>query len=81
MLFDLITHIVFGDQYRAGTSLYYFYHSVVPSFVSGQNIFLSTLFSNTFSLCLFLLETRFDTHIKQQGKVIVLNILILLLLG
>jgi len=35
--------------------------------VLGQNIPLSTLFSNTLNVCLpILLETKFHTHTKEQ---------------
>jgi hypothetical protein len=51
ILLDLITRIIFGDQYRSlSSSLCSLLHSPVTSPL-GPNILLSTLFSNTLSLC------------------------------
>jgi hypothetical protein len=48
----LITRIIFGDEYRSlRSSLCSLLHSPVPSSLLGPNILLSTLFSNTLSLC------------------------------
>jgi hypothetical protein len=48
----LITRIIFGDEYRSlSSSLCSFLHSPVASSLLGPNIPLSTLFSNTLSLC------------------------------
>jgi hypothetical protein len=51
----LITRIIFGDQYRSlSSSLCSLLHSPVTSSLLGPNIFLSTLFSQSISLCFFL---------------------------
>jgi hypothetical protein len=48
----LITRIIFGDEYRSlSSSLCSLLHSPVASSLLGPNILLSTLFSNTLSLC------------------------------
>jgi hypothetical protein len=55
ILLDLITRIIFGDDYRSlRSSLCSLLHSPVASSLLGPNILLSTLFSNTPSLCLVL---------------------------
>jgi hypothetical protein len=52
ILLDLITRIIFGDEYRSlSSSLRSLLHSPVASSLLGPNIPLSTLFSNTRSLC------------------------------
>ena len=51
ILFDLITRIIFGEEYRSlSSSLFRFLHSSVTSYLLGSNILLSILFSNTLSL-------------------------------
>jgi hypothetical protein len=48
----LMTRIIFGDEYRSLSSpLCSLLHSPVTSSLLGPNIPLSTLFSNTLSLC------------------------------
>jgi hypothetical protein len=48
----LITRIIFGDEYKSLSScLCSLLHSPVASSLLGPNILLSTLFSNTLSLC------------------------------
>jgi hypothetical protein len=50
-LLNLITCIIFGENYRALSSLLCsFLDSPVPSSLKGPNILLSTLFSDTHSL-------------------------------
>src|SRR5215468_3502648 len=52
ILLDLIIRIIFGDEYRSlSSSLCSLLHSPVASSRLGPNILLSTLFSNTLSLC------------------------------
>jgi hypothetical protein len=52
ILLDLITRIIFGDEYRSLSSpLCSFLYSLVDSSLLGPNILLSTLFSKTLSLC------------------------------
>jgi hypothetical protein len=74
----LITPKTFGQQYRSlSSSLCRFLHSPLTSSLLGQNIFLSTLFSNT-------LSPRFSSTVSDQvshpyettGKIIVVYILI-----
>jgi hypothetical protein len=49
---DLFTRIIFGDEYRSlSSSLCSLLHYPVASSLLGPNISLSTLFSNTLSLC------------------------------
>jgi hypothetical protein len=48
----LITQIIFGDETSSlNSSLCSLLHSCVASSLLGANILLSTLFSNTLSLC------------------------------
>jgi hypothetical protein len=47
ILFDLITQIIFGDDYRSLSSSLCILHSPVTSSLLGPNILLSTLFSRT----------------------------------
>src|SRR5215470_4915959 len=52
ILLDLITRIIFDDEYRSlSSSLCSLLHSPVAWSLLGPNILLSTLFSNTLSLC------------------------------
>ena len=52
IILDLITRIIFGEEYRSYSYLLCtsFLHSIVASSLLGPNILLSTLFSNTLSL-------------------------------
>ena len=55
ILLDFITRTNFGEQYRSlSSSLCSFLHSSFTSSFLGPNIFPSTPFSNTLSLCSFL---------------------------
>jgi len=48
ILLDLITRIIFDEQYRSfSSSLCSFFHSPVTSSLLGPNVLVSTLFSNT----------------------------------
>ena len=75
---NLITQTIFGEQYRPlSSSLCSFLHSPVTSYLLGPNILLSTLCSNTLSLCSSLSVSDQDSHPnKTTGKIIVLFILI-----
>jgi hypothetical protein len=74
ILLDLVSRIIFGDEYRSlSSSLCSLLHSPVASPVLGPNILLSTLFSNTLSLCSSLSVRDKDLHpYKTTGKIIVL---------
>jgi len=50
--------------------------SPATSSLLGPNILLNTLFSDTLNLCSFLSVTKFHTHTKKKGKIMVLYILI-----
>jgi hypothetical protein len=61
LILDLITQILFGDEYRSlSYSLCSLLHSPVASSLLGPNILLSTLFSNTPSL-------RSSLSVRDQG--------------
>jgi hypothetical protein len=63
ILLDLITRIIFGDQYRSlSSSLCSLLHSLVTPSLSDPNIPLSTLLSNTLSLCSSLSATDQVPH-------------------
>ena len=70
ILLDLITRIIFGEQYRSlSSSLCSFLHSPVTSSLLDPNILLNTLFSNTLCLCSSLsVNDRFHTHTRHQAK-------------
>ena len=74
----LTTRIIFGEKYRSlRYSLCSFLHSPVTSFLLVPNILLSTLFSNTLSLCSSLNVSDQVSHpYKTTGKIIFLYILI-----
>jgi len=78
ILLDFITRTILGEEYRLlGSSLCSYLHSPVTSSLLGPNIFLNTLFSNTFSLRSFLNVSDQVSHPYQTtGKIIVLYILI-----
>jgi hypothetical protein len=52
IIVDLIILIIFGEQYKSrSSSLCSFLHPPVTSSLFGRNILLSTLFTDTLSLC------------------------------
>jgi hypothetical protein len=72
ILLDLITRIIFGDEYRSLSSLLCsLLHSPVASFLLGPTILLSTLLSNTLSLfsCLSVRDQVSQPY-KTTGKII-----------
>ena len=72
ILLDLITRIISGEEYRSLIySLCSFLHSPVTSFLLGSNIFLSTLFSNTLSLCFSLNVSYQVSHPYQTTRKII----------
>jgi hypothetical protein len=70
----LITRIILDDQYRLlSSSLCSLLHSPVISSFLGPNILLSTLFSNTLSLCFYLSVRDQVSHpYKTTDKITVL---------
>jgi hypothetical protein len=72
----LIIPIVFGEEYKSwSSSLCNFLYSPVTSSYFGLNILLSTLLSNTLSLCSFLNARDQISHpYISTGKIIVLYI-------
>jgi len=71
---DLITRIIFAEQYRPlSSSLYSFIHSPVTSSLVDPNILLSTLFSDTLSLRSSLsVSDQISPPYKTTFKIIVL---------
>src|SRR5215468_10260625 len=82
ILLGLITRIIFGDEYRSlSSSLCSLLHSPVASSLFGPNILLSTLFSNTLSLCPSLsMRDQISHPYKTTGKITVLYTLIFVFL-
>jgi hypothetical protein len=73
LILDLITRIVFGEQYRSlSSSLCRFLHTPVTWSLFGSNILLSTLFSITLSLRSSLnVDDQVPLPYKTTGKIIV----------
>jgi hypothetical protein len=78
ILLALITLTILGEEYKpCSSSLCSFLQPPVTSSLSGPNILLSTLFSNTLNLCSSLYVKYQVSHpYKIAGKIIVLYILI-----
>jgi hypothetical protein len=78
ILLDLIILIILGEEYKSrSSSLCNFLYSPVTSSLFGPNILLSTLFSNTLSLCPFLnVRDQVSHPYRTTGKIIVFCILI-----
>jgi len=70
---DFITHTILAEQYRSlSSSLCSFLYSSVTSSLSGPNILLNTVFSNTPSLRSSLNVSDQVSHPYKTGKIIVL---------
>jgi hypothetical protein len=82
IIIDLITRIIFGDEYRSlSSSLCDLPHFPVTSSLLGRNMFLSTLFPNTISLGSSLNVRDQVWHLyKTTYKITVLYILIFVFL-
>jgi hypothetical protein len=81
ILLDFITRKIFGEQYRSlSSSIRSFLYSPGTSSILGPNIFLSTIFSNTFSLLSSLNVSDQVSHPYITDKVTVLYILMFKLL-
>jgi hypothetical protein len=72
----LIILIILGEEYKSRSSLLCnFLYSPVTSYLFGPNIFLSTLFSNTLSLCFSLnVRDQVSHPYRTTDKIIVLYI-------
>jgi hypothetical protein len=70
ILLDLIILIILGEEYKSrSSSLCSFLHPPVTSSLYGPNILLSTLFSNTLSLCFSLnVRDQVSHPYKSEGK-------------
>jgi hypothetical protein len=81
-LLDFIFLIMFSEVYKLWSSiLCSFLQSPVTSYLFGPNIFLSTLFSNTLSLCFSLnVRDQVSHPYSTTAKIIVLYILIFMFL-
>jgi len=78
-LLNFITRTMLSEEYRSlSSSLCSFLHSPVTLSISGPNILLNTLFSNTLNLRFSLNVSDHVSHpYKTKGKIIVLYILML----
>jgi hypothetical protein len=76
-LFDLIILLILSKEYKLWSSSYCsFLQPPTTSSLSGPNILLSTLFSNTLSLCPSLnVRDQVSLPYRTTGKIIVLYIL------
>ena len=80
-ILDLITWMIFGEDYRSLSSSCSFLYSCVTSSLLSPNILLSTLFWNTFSLRSSFSESDHVSHpYKTTDKITVLYILIFIFL-
>jgi hypothetical protein len=78
ILLALITLTILGEEYKPCSFLLYSYlQPPVTSSLLGQNILLSSLFSNTLNLCSSLnVRDQVSHQYKTTGKIIDLYILI-----
>jgi hypothetical protein len=75
---DHSNYRLLGEEYKSwNSSLRNFLHSPITSSLFGPNIAISTLFSNTFSLCSFLsVRYRASQPCRTTDKIIFIHILI-----
>ena len=78
ILFDMITRIIFDEGCQHNVPRYVVFSiSLLTSYLTDPNTFLSTLFSNTLSLCSSLnISDQVSHPYKTTGRIIVLYILI-----
>ena len=74
---DSITQTMFGEQYRSLCSLL---HSPFASSLLGPNILLSTVISNTLSLCSSLNLSDQVSHLHKTSNIIFLYLFIFIFL-
>ena len=82
ILLDLVTWIIFGEEYRSlSSSFCSFHHSPVTSSSSGPNILLTTPFSNTLALRSSPNVSGQVSHqYKTIGKIVVMYVIIFIFL-
>ena len=81
ILLDFITWITMDEEYRSLSSSLRVFHSPITLSLLWLNIFLSSLFSNTLSLCSSLNVNKQVSHLyKTRGKIIFPYILIFIFL-
>ena len=75
ILLNFITQTILGEDYRSLSSLCSFPHSPVTSSILGPNILLSTLFSNTLSLCSYLnVSNQVSLEYQSKSKAVCMKI-------
>ena len=81
ILLDLITQIIFGEEYRSlSSSLCHLQQYPVTLSIIGPNVLFNTLFSKTLNLCSSM-NVKVKHPYKTTGKIIVLYILLFVFLG
>jgi len=83
ILLDFITRTILSEECRSlNPSLFSFLHSLITSFLLGQNILHNTLFSNTISLNSSLNVNDQVSHpYKSTGKIVVMHSLTFIFLN
>jgi len=81
LILYLMTRIMFGEQYRSRSSSCSLLQFPVTSSHLGPNIFLSTLFSDTLSLCFsFCVWDQVSHPCQTTGNITILHILMCIFL-